>query len=140
MTADSPVVFISHSRIRPGQLDGLRSFLTVGVPALEAAKPRTAAFLAYVDEASMMLTIVHLFTNASDFAAHVEGADERSDTAATFIEPVAIEIHGQPDDETIAAIRAGLPNDVPVRIGTEYIDGFLRPSNRHRDSVWGLRE
>lgn len=58
MTTDGPIVFISLSRIRPGQLDGLRSFLAVGVPALEAAKPRTLAFLAYVDEASMTLTIV----------------------------------------------------------------------------------
>ena len=69
MTTDRPIVFISHSRIRAGHLDGLRSFLTVGVPALEAAKPRTLGFLAYVDEASMTLTIVHLFANAAGFAA-----------------------------------------------------------------------
>ena len=50
MTADGPIVFISRSRIRPGKLDGLRSFLATGVAALEVAKPRTVAFLAYVDE------------------------------------------------------------------------------------------
>ena len=126
MTADRPIVFISRSRIRPGMLDGLRSFLAAGVSALEAAKPRTVAFLAYVDESSMTLTIVHLFANAAGFAAHVDGADDRSDAAAIFIEPLAMEIHGAPDEATIGAIRSGLPSDVPVLIGADYLSGFFR--------------
>ena len=128
MTPDGPMVFISRSRIRPGKLDGLRSFLATGVAALEVAKPRTVAFLAYVDESSMTLTIVHVFANAAGFAAHVEGADVRSDAAATFIEPLAMEIHGAPDEATIAAIRSGLPSDVSVLIGADYLSGFLRMS------------
>ena len=128
MTADGPIVFISRSRIRPGKLDGLRSFLAAGVSALEEAKPRTVAFLAFVDESSMTLTIVHLFANATGFAAHVEGADDRSAAAAIFIEPLAMEIHGAADEATIAAIRSGLPSDVTVLIGTEYLGGFLRMS------------
>ena len=48
MPADDPIVFISHSRIRPAKVDGLRSFLAVGAPALEATKSKTVAFLAYV--------------------------------------------------------------------------------------------
>jgi hypothetical protein len=128
MTTDGPIVFISVSRIRPGQLDGLRSFLAVGVPVIEAAKPQTLAFLAYIDEASMTLTIVHMFANAADFAAHVEGADDRSHAAGAFIEPASMEIHGAPDEATVAAIRSGLPPNVPVRFGGEYVGGFLRPS------------
>ena len=112
MTADGPIVFISRSRIRPGKLDGLRSFL------------------AFVDESSMTLTIVHLFANTAGFAAHVEGADDRSAAAATFIEPLAMEIHGAPDPGTIAAIRSGLPSDVTLLIGTDYLGGFLRMSGQ----------
>jgi hypothetical protein len=123
---DSPIVFISQSRVRPGQLAGLRSFLAIRVPALEAAKPKTLAFLAYVDESSMTLTIIHQFASAAGFAEHVEGADDRSDAAATFIEPLAIEIHGAADEATIVAIRSGLPSGVPVLIRAEYLGGFLR--------------
>ena len=128
MATDGPIVFISQSRIRPGQLAGLRSFLAVGVPALEAAKPKTLAFLAYVDEASMTLTIVHQFANAAGFAAHIEGAGDRSDAAAAFIEPLAMEIHGAADEATIAAIRSGLPDNVLVLIRADYLGGFLRLS------------
>ena len=128
MTNDGPIVFISSNRVRPGQLDGLRSFLSVGVPALEAAKPRTLVFLAYVDEATMILTVVHVFANAADFAAHVEGADDRSDAVGAFIDPIELEIHGTPEEATVAAIRAGLPSDVRVRIGAGYVAGFLRPA------------
>jgi hypothetical protein len=118
MATDDPIVFISQSRIRPGQLAGLRSFLAVGVPALEAAKPKTLAFLAYVDEASMTLTIIHQFANAAGFAAH--------DAAAAFIEPLAMEIHGAADEATVAAIRSGLPSGIPVLIRANYLGGFLR--------------
>lgn len=128
MTTADPIVFTSRNHIRPGQLDGLRSFLALGVPALEAAKPRTAAFLAYVDEASMTLTVVHVFENAADFAAHVEGADDRTDSAGAFIEPIALEIHGAAGEDTIAVVRAGLPTDVPLRIAAEYAGRFLRSS------------
>jgi hypothetical protein len=65
VASDGPIVFISQSRIRPGQLAGLRSFLAVGVPALGAAKPKTLAFLAYVDESSMTLTIIQQIANAA---------------------------------------------------------------------------
>jgi hypothetical protein len=126
MATDGPIVFISKSRIRPGQLAGLRSFLAVGVPALEAAKPKTLALLAYVDEASMTLAIIHQFANAAGFAAHVEGADDRSDAAAAFIEPLAMEIHGAADEATVSAIRSGLPSGVPVLIRADYLGGFLR--------------
>jgi hypothetical protein len=132
MVTDSPIVFISHSRIRAGQLAGLRSFLAVGVPDLEAAKPKTLAFLAYVDEASMTLTIVHQFADTAGFAAHVEGAEDRSDAAAAFIEPLAMEIHGAAHEATIAAIRSGLPPGVQVRIRADYVGGFLRLSSSRR--------
>ena len=128
MATDGPIVFISQSRIRPGQLAGLRSFLAVGVPALEATKPKTLAFLAYVDESSMTLTIIHQFANASGFAAHVEGADERSDAAAEFIEPLAMGIYGPADEATISAIRSGLPSGVPILVRAGYLGGFLRQS------------
>jgi hypothetical protein len=39
-----------------------------------------------------------------------------------------MEIHGAADEATIAAIRAGLPSDVPVRDGADYLSGFLRLS------------
>jgi len=128
MATDGPIVFISHSRIRPGRLADLRSFLAVGVPALEAAKPKTLAFLAYVDQASMTLTIIHQFANTAGFAAHVEGANDRTDAAAAFIEPLAMEIHGAADEATVAAIRSGLPSGVPVVIRPDYLGGFLRLS------------
>jgi len=126
MATDGPIVFISQNHIRPGQLAGLRSFLAVGVPALQAAKPNTLAFLAYVDEASMTLTIIHQFANAAGFAAHVQRADDRSDAAAAFIEPLAMEIHGSADKATVGAIRSGLPGGVPVVIRADYLAGFLR--------------
>jgi hypothetical protein len=48
--------------------------------------------------------------------------------AAAFIAPLAMEIHGAADEATIAAIRSGLPSDVSVLIGADYLSGFVRLS------------
>ncbi len=126
MSSDGPIVFTSRSRIRPGRLDGLRAFLAAGAPMIEKAKPQTLGFLPYVDEASMTLTIVHVFADAAGFAAHVEGSDQRSDAAAEFIETAAIEIFGAPNEATVEAIRSGLPAGVPVDVRGTSVAAFLR--------------
>ena len=127
MSPDGPIVFISRSRIRPGRLHGLCSFLAAGAPMIEAAKPQTLGFLPYVDEASMTLTIVHVFADAAGFTAHVVGADERSDAAAEFVETAAIQIFGAPEEATVEAIRSGLPAGVPVEVRGTSVAAFLRP-------------
>ena len=124
--ADEAIVFVSRHRIRPGTLEALRSFLRAGSGALEAAKPRTVAFLAYIDAGATELMIVHVFADASGFAAHVEGADARSDAAAAFLEPLELTVFGAPDAATLAILRAGLPPDVPVTLSGDLAAGFLR--------------
>ena len=88
-TPDQPIVFISESRVLPGKAEGLRAFLEQGSKQLEAVKPQTLGFLAYLDETAMTLTIVHVFADAAGFDAHVAGADRRSAAAEEFIEAVA---------------------------------------------------
>lgn len=128
--ADGPIVFISRSRIRPGRVDELRAFLEKGSAVLVEAKPQTQAFLAYVDEDSMTLTIVHVFADSAGFAAHVQGADQRSNAAARYIETIGMTIYGHPAEPTVTAIRSGLDAGVPVEVRSNYVGGFLRSAAR----------
>jgi hypothetical protein len=102
-----------------------RSF-SAGSPQLDANKPQTLAFLAYLDEAETTLTIVHVFANAAGFAAHVEGAGDRSDAASEFIESVRLTIHGAPTASSLEAVRASTPPDVPIEVRDAFVAGFLR--------------
>lgn len=121
------IVFISHFRIKPGQLDELQGVLTDAAATLEADKPRTLVFLAYLGSDSSRLSIVHVFADAAAMDAHVEGADERSQTAYRYMDADGWEIYGQPSRQVIDMLSAeaeatGVRLDLHPDLGA----GFLR--------------
>ena len=122
------IAFISHFRIKPGKLDEVRAAIPAGANQFAAAKPRTAAFLAYLDEKGERLSIVHLFPDAAAMDLHFEGGADRSKAAYELFEPVGWEIYGTPS----AAARETIERDaadagVPLTIEPDSLGGFLRP-------------
>jgi hypothetical protein len=92
------------------------------------AKPKTVAFLPYLDAEGERLSIVHVFADASAFDEHLAGADERSAAAYQFIAPLGFELYGLLSDATremfeSSARAAGLE----LMIAPELPTGFLRP-------------
>jgi quinol monooxygenase YgiN len=121
-----PIVFISHSAIRDGQVEGFRAFIRAGAPVLEADKPGTLAFLAYLDEDGSRASIVHVFPNADAMNAHLEGVQERSEEADAFIETTAYEIYGSPDAPVVQMMRAFAERSgVPLTVHPEHVGGYL---------------
>jgi hypothetical protein len=122
-----PIVFISRSRVKEGRLEELRALFATATARLEADKPRTLAFLAYLREDHSELAIVHVFADSDSFAVHLEGAGERSQTAYQFIETIAFEILGQPGDAEMESMRqAAARAGVALKVEPEYATGFLR--------------
>jgi len=122
-----PIVFISHSRVKAGSLEGLRDFLATGAPLLQTDKPRTLAFLPYLNEDGTELSIVHLFADSESFAIHLDGVAERSAAADAFIETTGFEIYGRPSDGVLEAMRqAAAQSGVSLRLEHESLAGFLR--------------
>lgn len=121
-----PIVFISHSAIRDGRTEGFREFIRRGAPMLEADKPGTVAFLAYLDEEGSEASIVHVFPNADAMNAHLEGVQERSEEADAFIRTTAYEIYGSPDAQVVRMMRAFAErSDVPLTVRPEHVGGYL---------------
>ena len=122
-----PIVFISHFRVNEGKLEGFHRFFRDGMPPIEAQKPRTAAFLAYVDELAGRVAIVHVFPDAAAMTRHFEGAGERSAAAYEFITPDGFEIYGQPSADVVGTMRAGAASaGVTLSVTSGYAGGFLR--------------
>ena len=122
-----PIVFISRNRVLPGRLEGLVDFLADGAPAIEADKPRTLAFLPYLDDARERLTIVHVFADAAAFDLHLGGADDRSAAAYEFIAPEGFEIYGPASDAAVAMFRAAAESGaLSLTLAPELPAGFLR--------------
>lgn len=127
LAVGSAIVFISRNRVRPGMLDNVRSFLAAGAPSIEAAKPRTLAFLPYLDEVGERLTIVHVFADADAFDEHLAGADERSDAAYAFIAPLGFELYGPASESAVAMFRgAAAQGGLELELAAELPAGFLR--------------
>ena len=121
------IVFISHSRVRDGALDGLRDFLAAATPALEADKPRTLAFLPYLSDDGRQLSVIHVFADPGAFKAHLEGVAERSAAADDYIETTGYDIYGQPDASVLDMFRVGASHSgATLKVEPEGVAGFLR--------------
>ena len=121
-----PIVFISTHRIKEGNLDGFTQLSREITPLIEAGKPQTVFFHAYLNEEGNEVTIVHVFPDADAMDLHFQGADERSAKALEFIEPQRFEIYGTPSDQVLAAMRAETGPGVDLLLRPQYLGGFIR--------------
>lgn len=125
----SPVAFISHFRIKAGKLDAARSAFAAVATQLGASRPRTAAYLAFLDEEGARLSILHVFPDAEAMDLHAEGAGERSKAAYELFEPAGWEIYGTPSAAALKMIEDQAAKwGVTVKIEPEALGGFIRLS------------
>jgi quinol monooxygenase YgiN len=122
-----PIVFISHFKVREGKLEGFEDLSRAAQSALEEEKPRTAAYLFYLNEDRSELTIVHLFPDADAMDVHFEGSDERAAAAYEFVEPAGWEIYGRPNTGALGMMReAAARSNVGLVFQPQSLGGFLR--------------
>lgn len=121
-----PIVFISRNKIKEGRREDFRGHYAASVPVTEAQKPHTLAQLAYEDEGGTEVTIVRLFPDPAALDLQIQGADDRSRKAYEFIEPLSIEIFGEPSPSTVARMQKIAGSGVTVSIFPAYLGGFIR--------------
>jgi quinol monooxygenase YgiN len=124
-----PIVFISRSAVRPGQLGAFREAAAEMVPSIERAKPGTVVFLGYASEEGAELHMVHVFPDDAAMADHLEGVDERFASVVDLIEPRGYEIFGEPGELVLATMRRFAEAlDIPLRVHPDLIGGYVRPA------------
>ena len=119
-----PIVFISHSTLKEGNLEAFRELSEEVFSVMEAEKPGTVLHYGYVNEEETEIHFVHVFPDADAMDAHMVGAADRVGKANEFIETFAFEIYGTPSEETLAMLRQAPGVDVvmsPVGFG-----GYIR--------------
>lgn len=122
-----PIVFISHHRIKPGKLQELASLTREIWADMEVQKPRTLMNLAYVNEQGTEVTFMHSFADREAMALHWEGADERTELAYRYIEPIGFEIYGPAGDQIVEGMRAEAARaGATLTLSPDFVAGFLR--------------
>jgi len=128
-----PVFFVSHFRIKEGQLDGVRQMMSEATSRLQAEKPRTALFLTYQDADRATVSFLHAFADAEAMDLHIEGSHNRSRAAYQFLEPLGWELYGDPSPAALENLRqAAASAGVPLTRHPEYVGGFLRLGSGQR--------
>jgi quinol monooxygenase YgiN len=127
MPMPEPVFFVSRFRIKEGQLDVVRQLTSDGAARIQAEKPRTVLFLSYLDADGQTVSFLHAFADAESMDAHLVGADERSQAAYQYLEPVGWEVYGSPSSAALETLRQAADSfGVPLAPHPEYLAGFLR--------------
>jgi quinol monooxygenase YgiN len=129
---DQPILFISHFRVKPGAVDGLRNMATEVASRMRDEKPRTLSWLAYLDDSGDRISFVHLFADAEAMDLHFEGSDARSRAASGFMEPLGWEIYGAPSEAALREIsQMAAMAGVTLRRERDLVaGGFLRMATR----------
>lgn len=122
-----PVVFISHFAIKEGTLGDLRRLSEGVIESLREDRPRTALYLAYLDDEGTQVSFLHAFPDAESMDLHFEGADGRAKAAYQYLEPRGWEIYGRPSDTALGSMRgAATGAGVPLTVLPDHLGGFLR--------------
>lgn len=121
-----PIVFVSTHRIKEGVLDDLQELFREVVPRLEAGKPNTVFWQAYLNQEGTELTIFHVFPDADAMDIHFEGADERTQRAYEFIEPARFEIYGRPSNQALTMIKQQTGPGIGLVVKSQPLGGFIR--------------
>jgi quinol monooxygenase YgiN len=121
-----PIVFISRFRMKEGTRERFTDYARRVTPEIDAAKPRTLVYLAYLDDTATRLTIIHAFGDAQAMDVHFEGAAERAAAAYEFIEPQGWEIYGRPSQGALDVMRRSAEAaGVSLTVLPDYLVGFL---------------
>lgn len=121
-----PIVFISHNRVKDGLLAEYRQFYQEGAGLIEASKPGTLVFLAYFSEEDSQVTIIHIFPDADAMAMHMQGASARAKQAYVYLEPVALDVYGNPGDQILQAMKQATGPGVSIKLNPDGLGGFVR--------------
>ena len=125
--APQSIAFVSHFTVKSGHGAALRQLWDSVAADLEATRPRTIAYLAFLDETGDRFSIVHVFPDADAMAAHALGADERSRAAFEHFTPAGWEIYGRPNEAELEMLRqAATAAGVDLSVAPEALGGFLR--------------
>ena len=122
-----PIVFISRFRLRAGATDAFAAAFIRAVELIGETKPRTAGFSAYVDDAQLQLSVVHVFPDAEAMSAHFEGANGRANSIANLVEPLDFEVFGPAPTSAIDQLRLEASEaGVELSVHLRSLGGFLR--------------
>jgi quinol monooxygenase YgiN len=121
-----PIVFINRFRIKPGMAEAFRQHYEASIAPVRDGKPGTLVQVAYENEDATAVVVVRVFPDADSLDQQLQGANERSRRTYEFVEPVSIELYGQPNPAALERMTKISGSGIVVQINPAFIGGFIR--------------
>lgn len=121
-----PLVLISRHKIKVGKLEELRQLTEETMTAIQTAKPGTVFQYAYVNEDGSEVSFIHVFPDSAAMEHHLIGADDRSNRAYEFIEPISMEIFGLPGEKILQVFKQIEARGITFNLRPQPLGGFIR--------------
>lgn len=119
-----PLVFISHGRIKPGNLDGFKAYAERFVPAVQEREQRILAFNTYLDEAGEHYASVQVHPDAESMEQHMKVMAEEIGAAFEYVESDGVEVYGELN-ETVRKMMRSIA-DISVTLRPVHVGGITR--------------
>jgi hypothetical protein len=122
-----PIVYMDTSEVRHGRLKELKSAMDDLTDFVEANEPRLLAYNVYFSDDGARMTVLHINPDSASLEFHMEVAGPKFPPIGEFIDMLAIDVYGRPDDALVERLRqkAELLGSGSVRVH-ELHSGFAR--------------
>jgi len=125
-----PLVFISHSKVKPGKLQAYQVQAVDATDLVESEEPRMIAFNFYASEDRADVATVQVHPDAESLDLHLRiFFDKLREKAFATLDTDEINVYGAPSNATLEMLSQ-MASQFPglrVRVLREHQGGFLRP-------------
>ena len=121
-----PLIFISRSKVKPGQRKAYEAHCKEATEMVESEEPRVIAFNSWASADGTEVSTVHVHPDADSLDTHLKLYVERlAERVFDAVDSYEVDIWGTASDDALNAVRA-MPG-LQVRVLPVHEGGFLRP-------------
>lgn len=100
-----PIVYVDHSRIRPGRLEEVKKAIAELVGFVQDREPRLISYGFYIDEQASAMTVVAVHPDSQSLELHMEIGGPQFRKLAEFIDLRLVEVYGEPSATALSLLR-----------------------------------
>jgi hypothetical protein len=100
-----PIVYVDTSEVRHGRLEELKAAMVDLTEFVEANEPRLLAYHVYFSDDGARMTVLHINPDSASLEFHLKMAGPKFPPIGEFINMLAIDVYGHPDDALVDRLR-----------------------------------
>jgi hypothetical protein len=99
------IVYVDTSEVRDGQLKELKAAMDDLTEFVQANEPRLLAYNVYFSDDGARMTVLHINPDSTSLEFHMNVAGPKFPPIGTFINMLAIDVYGNPDEALVDRLR-----------------------------------